>query len=100
MSLVGSVPTPYIFDDRCRPEDATEQILNFYNMSKEERQERGAAGKEWATGDEAGFTSIKMSNRIIEGMDELFSTWKPREKYEFLKDTDFEPRTLKHALIY
>ena len=41
-----------------------------------------------------------MSNRIIEGMDELFSTWEPREKYEFLKDTDFEPRTLKHALIY
>ena len=100
MSLVGSVPTPYIFDDRCRPEDATEQILNLYNMSKEERQERGTSGKEWATGDEAGFTAVKMSNRIIEGMDELFLTWKPREKYEFLKDTDFEPRKLKHALIY
>ena len=100
MSLVGSVPTPYIFDDRCRPEDATEQILNLYNMSKEERQENGLAGREWAIGDEAGFTSAKMSNRIIEGMDELFSTWEPREKYEFLKDTDFEPRTLKHALIY
>ena len=100
MSLVGSVPTPYIFDDRCRPEDATEQILNLYNMSKEERQENGLAGREWAVGDEAGFTSAKMSNRIIEGMDELFSTWEPREKYEFLKDTDFEPRTLKHALIY
>ena len=100
MSLVGSVPTPYIFDDRCRPEDDTEQILNLYNMSKEERQENGLAGREWAIGDEAGFTSAKMSNRIIEGMDELFSTWEPREKYEFLKDTDFEPRTLKHALIY
>ena len=41
-----------------------------------------------------------MSQRIIEALDELFLTWKPREKYEFLKDTDFEPRVLKHKLVY
>ena len=100
MSLVGSVPTPYIFDDRCRPEDATEQILNLYNMSKEERQENGLAGREWAIGDDAGFTSAKMSNRIIEGMDELFSTWEPREKYELINTNEFEKPVLNHKLVY
>ena len=69
-------------------------------MSSEERKNRGSKGREWGAGDEAGFTSEKMSQRIIEGMDELFSTWQPREKFEFLKDTDFEPRVLKHKLIY
>ena len=28
-SLVGSPPTPYIWDDRCSPEDAAEQIMKF-----------------------------------------------------------------------
>jgi glycosyltransferase involved in cell wall biosynthesis len=100
LSIAGSVPTPYIFDDRCRFEDAAEQIEVLYNMTPEERKSRGLAGKEWATGDEAGFTSEKMSIRVIDGVDELFLTWKPRSKYEFLKDTDFKKRTLKHKLIY
>ena len=41
-----------------------------------------------------------MGERIIEGVDELFNTWKPREQFEFLADTDFEKRVLKHKLIY
>ncbi len=69
-------------------------------MGSKERKERGQAGLEWATSDEAGFTSEQMSQRIIEGMDELFKTWKPREKFEFLKDTDYEKRSLKHKLVY
>ena len=60
----------------------------------------GKKGLEWALSDEAGLTAKKMSNRIIEGMDELFDTWEPREKFEFLKDTDFEKKVLKHKLIY
>ena len=99
-SLIGSVPTPYIFDDRCQPEHAAEKIMELYNLNKEKRKEIGLKGMEWVTGDEAGFTSEKMSQRIIEALDELFLTWKPREKYEFLKDTDFEPRVLKHKLVY
>ena len=58
------------------------------------------AGLEFATSDEAGFTSKKMSEKAIEGIDELFNTWKPRKKYEFLKDTEYEPRVLPHKLIY
>jgi len=99
-SLVGSVPTPYIWDDRCNPEDATEQIMALYQMSKEERKRRGEEGRKWATGDEAGFTSEKMSNRIIEGMEELFETWIPRKRYTFSTDEEFEPRVLKHKLLY
>ena len=55
---------------------------------------------EWALSDEAGFTSEKMSERIIEGMDELFKVWKPRPDYYIYKDTDYESRALNHSLIY
>ena len=100
LSLVGSPQTPYIYDDRCSFEDASNRIMELYEMGDEERKARGKKGMEWALSDEAGFTSQKMSNRIIEGLDELFDTWKPREKFEFLKDTDYEPRVLKHKIIY
>ena len=69
-------------------------------MSKEERKTIGKKGYDWARSKEAGFTSENMSNRVIEGLEELFLTWKPRDKYEFLKDTDFEKRILPHKLIY
>lgn len=100
LSVVGSPATPYIFDDRCSFEDIASQMTQLYNMGDIERKNRGAKGREWAISDEAGFTSKKMSNRIIEGVDELFDTWKPRSKFELLKDTDFEPRTLNHSLLY
>jgi glycosyltransferase involved in cell wall biosynthesis len=100
MGLVGSPVTPYIWDSRCDFRDARDRIIELYNMSKEERQERGNAGREWATGDEAGFTADKMGERFIEGVDELFSTWKPRKKFTFSSDTDFKPRVLNHKLEY
>ena len=99
-SLVGSVPTPYIFDDRCEPEDAADQIEVVYNLGPEERQRRGNTGREWALGDEAGFTSEKMGNRVIEYVDELFDTWEPREKYEFILAGDYKKKVLNHKLIY
>ena len=100
ISIVGSPPTPYIFDDRCRWEDAAECLMEVYNLSPEERQERGEEGRKWATSKEAGFTSKYQAKRFIEATDELFNTWQPREKYELVNATEFEKPTLNHKLIY
>jgi len=100
LSIVGSPQTPYIYDDKASFEDASDRIMELYKMGDEKRKEIGQEGMEWALGDEAGFTSEKMSNRIIEGIDELLDTWTPREKFEFLKDTDYEKKVLKHKIIY
>jgi glycosyltransferase involved in cell wall biosynthesis len=99
-TLVGSPPTPYIWDDACRPEDAAEQIKAIYNLSPEERQERGLAGREWAINDEAGFTSSHQAERVINSFDLLFDTWKPREKYELINVNEYPDKTLKHSLLY
>jgi len=100
ISIQGSVPTPYIFDDRCSVPDVADQILNVYNLSKEERQQRGEIGRKWATGDEAGFTAEKMGYRIIDSIDQLFETWKPRHKYELIKITDKKAKVAPHNLVY
>ena len=99
-TLVGSPPTPYIWDDTCNPEDAAKQIMAIYNLAPEQREERGLKGREWVTGDEAGFTSKHQAERVINVMDELFDTWEPREKYELINVNDYPDRTLKHKLLY
>jgi glycosyltransferase involved in cell wall biosynthesis len=100
ISVVGSVPTPYIFDDRCRWEDAAERLAEIFNLSKEERQEIGMEGYKWATGNEAGFTSKHQADRFITYIDKLFSTWKPREKYELINANEFKKPVLNHKLVY
>ena len=99
-SVQGSPPTPYIFDDRCRWEDATERLIEVYNLSPEERKQRGLKGREWAISDEAGFTAFHQAERVMEAFDELFSTWKPREKYELINATEFKGNFLKHKIYY
>ena len=100
ISIVGSPPTPYIFDDRCRWEDAAERLMEVYNLSKEEREKRGLAGMEWAISEEAGFTSKHQANRFIKATYQLFNTWKPREKYELVNANEYAKPVLNHKLIY
>tara|TARA_R110000772_G_scaffold49476_1_gene113942 strand:+ start:3182 stop:4618 length:1437 start_codon:yes stop_codon:yes gene_type:complete len=99
-SLQGSPITPYIWDDRCKPEDATERMKELYEMSSEERESRGMKGREWALSEEAGFTSDYQGKRFIEYTDKLFNTWEPRERYEFLNSNEYKVRTLNHNLVY
>ena len=99
-SIQGSPPTPYIYDDRCCFEDVAERIGEIYNMDPKERKSRGLKGREWAISDEAGFTSEHQGNRVMEAFNELFDTWKPREKYEVVNATTHKPNYLNHKIIY
>ena len=99
-SIQGSVPTPYIWDDRCDAEDAAQMIEELYLLGNTERKRRGEAGRKWATGPEAGFTSKIMGERIIKHMDTLFSTWKPREKYELILAGEVAKKKIVHKLKY
>ena len=99
-SIQGSPSTPYIFDDRCKWEDACDRIKEVYALSSEERKSRGLKGREWALSNEAGFTSDHQSNRVIEAFDELFETWKPREKYELINANEHKGNFLTHKINY
>ena len=99
-SIQGSPKTPYIWDDRCRPEDAAEQIMNAYMDGVNGRIEKGLKGREWALGDEAGFTMTHQAKRVIDAFDELFSNWQPREKFELVNANETEVKVVPHKLLY
>jgi len=99
-TLVGSPPTPYIWDDLCKAEDAAERIMEVYNLTPEERKARGLKGREWAIGDEAGFTGKHQAEKIMSAFNQLFETWKPREKYELINVNEYPKRVVKHKLLY
>ena len=100
ISLVGSVPTPYIFDDRCDFRDVAEAIQQVYQMPKEERERKGLAGREWATSEEAMMTASNMGRNIITCIDEAFEKFEPRSKFDILKIEDLPSKYVKHPIVY
>ncbi len=100
ISIQGSPPTPYIFDDRCSASDAADRIKEAWEMGDDAIKFRGNLGRKWAMSEEAGFTSSKMASRIINNFKTLFDTWTPRAKYELFKIEDKKPLTTPHKLIY
>tara|TARA_Y100000356_G_scaffold77433_1_gene63998 strand:- start:1417 stop:2802 length:1386 start_codon:yes stop_codon:yes gene_type:complete len=84
-SLQGSIPTPYIFDDRCRWDDAGDAIKEWYDVPKEERERCGLAGREFVTSDESMMSSKWMCQNFIDHMDTAFEKWTPRKRYSIYK---------------
>ena len=52
-SLMGSIPTPFIFDDRPSFEDFADVIKQWYDMGDEERVRCGQLGHEFVMSDDA-----------------------------------------------
>ena len=84
-ALVGSVPTPYIFDDRCRFDDAAQAMKEWYDMDSEKRKECGMKGYEFVKSDDAMMTAEMMSQNFMDHMDKGFEMWKPRKRYRMFK---------------
>ncbi|MEK9767539.1 MAG: glycosyltransferase family 4 protein [Betaproteobacteria bacterium] len=83
-SLVGSPPTPYIFDDRIDVSDVADRLREVYDLGRVERKRRGLSGREFCLG-EGGLNSENMCNLFMEGIQntlenfeepELWSVWK------------------------
>ena len=98
ISLAGSPLTPYIFDDRCSAEDAADGIKEVYDLGKEERTERGLAGREWAKSEEAQMSATSMSKNISECMEKAWDNFKPRPSFDLIKVGDRPSKYVEHKL--
>jgi glycosyltransferase involved in cell wall biosynthesis len=78
-SLQGSPMTPYIWDDRCKPEDAAIQLRKLYDVGREERKRLGSLGTEFC--EENMMTSKAMGQNFINSMNSAFENWKPKKRY-------------------
>ena len=99
LSIVGSLPTPYIYDARADIRDITEAIEKVYNMSKEERLDNGSAGREWVTSDESMMSADNMCKNVDLTFQEVFKTWKPRKRFELVKSEKVAIKKAEHKLL-
>jgi glycosyltransferase involved in cell wall biosynthesis len=83
-ALAGSVPTPYIWDDRVDVDEVAEKILEVYNTPKDVRKENGLKGREAFIG-EMGLSHTNMCQTLVDGIESTFENWKPRQRFEVFK---------------
>lgn len=78
-NLNGSVPTPYIFEDRVNIEEVTNAIKKVYTWNRKERKKRGLEGREWAI---KNLSNKIMCEKMIEGIETTLINWKPKKRYK------------------
>lgn len=96
-SLVGSIPTPYIFDDRAEPFDIADQIMELYAIKTDQVDQFGShtrletyeeqckAAYEWVTSDESMMSARLMCKNVIDGIEETLEKFQPRYSFELIK---------------
>jgi len=98
LHIVGSIPTPYISDDRASAEDIATAIGEVYKMSTEERERRGKAGREWVLSEESGMSAKGMCNNVINAMDTVLENFIPRPKYNIYKAKEVPKKYITHKI--
>jgi len=83
-TMTGSVPTPYIIDDKIDIQDLADAMRYWYDIPKEERKKRGLIGNEFFKGPN-GYHAKRMCDTMIEGMEGAFKNWKPRKRFDLFK---------------
>ncbi len=86
--IQGSIPTPYIFDDMTRWEDAAEGIMYWYVMGNDKREIAGLKGRQWAL-NEGGINSENMCSEFIKCMDYTLNNFKSVKSFEILTADDY-----------
>ena len=84
-SLMGSVPTPYIFDDRCDWEDAADKLKEWYEMDKDERRRCGIKGHYFVKSTDSNMSAKNMCRLFYEHMETAFEKFEPRKKFNIYK---------------
>ena len=83
-TLVGSIPTPYIIDDKVDIYEVADAIRYWFDKTPEERKEAGLKGREEFLG-EMGLNHTNMCQTLVDGIETTFKNWKPKEKFNVYK---------------
>jgi glycosyltransferase involved in cell wall biosynthesis len=81
-NLNGSVPTPYIYEDRVNIEEVSLSIKKVYSWNKKERKKRGLMGREWAI---KNLSNKIMCDKMIEGIEITINNWKHKKRFNLYK---------------
>ena len=81
-NLNGSVPTPYIYEDRVNIQEIASAIKKVYGWSKKERKRRGLIGREWGI---KNLSNKIMSDKMIESIETTLNNWKPKKRFNLYR---------------
>ena len=82
ISLQGSVPTPYIFDDRADFLEIGQSLYEWYKTPKEDRTKAGLKGREFIMNPEVGMSRDNMCHRVVDSIEGCFQNFTPRKRFE------------------
>lgn len=98
ISVMGSVPTPYIYDDRASIEDIRDAIIHVHNLPKEVRDANGMKGREWVLSDESGMSARMMCNNVVDSLEEVIEKFTPRSSFDLIKVESTKSKLIPHKL--
>ena len=87
-SLQGSVPTPYIYDDRPRAEDFADAVKEWYDMGDDKRKECGDLGHEFVMNDDAMMSARAMSKNFADHMTTALEKWTKRKRFTIFNTSE------------
>lgn len=94
----GSIPTPYIFDDLGKWEDAAEGFMYWYLMNPKKREACGKEGRRWAL-NEGGLNSKYMGQQFIDGMEYVFENWKSPKPFGIYSIKNYIGNTMPNGYM-
>ena len=83
-TMVGSIPTPYIIDDKVDVEEVADAIKFWYDKTPEQRTKAGLKGRKEFIG-EMGLSNTNMCKTLVDGIETTFKNWKPKKKSNVYK---------------
>ena len=83
-SLAGSVPTPYIWDDRVDLEEVADSMVGMYELGRDDLKQRGLDGRA-AFITQLGLDHHSMNNKMADGIQTTIDNFTPRKRWELFK---------------
>lgn len=83
-SIQGSIPTPYIFDDRVDFEDLALALTKMYANGREKNKEYGLKGREYMLSSKTLLSAKVMCNKFSNITKEFLKKWTPTKRYTFI----------------
>ena len=83
-SMTGSVPTPYIIDDKVDVTEVSEAIRYWYDKGEKGRAKAGKAGRKAFLG-EIGLGVDNQNKCMADGIEKAIKNFKPKKRYNLYK---------------
>ena len=81
-AIIGSQQVPYIYEDRVSKEDFIDALYKIYSMSKKERKELGAKGREYVLKEYNFGTFTQKWNAVFDHVHDKHGSWETRKSYK------------------